>query len=56
MKEAGAYTFAQEEQSCVVYGMPQAAYKLGATRKMVPLLDIAGAIVEELSRQKKVAG
>jgi two-component system chemotaxis response regulator CheB len=41
MKEAGAYTIAQDEKSCVVFGMPNEAIKLGAADKVVPLDQIA---------------
>jgi two-component system chemotaxis response regulator CheB len=37
MKNAGAGTIAQDEQSCVVFGMPKEAIKLGAADKVVPL-------------------
>jgi two-component system chemotaxis response regulator CheB len=37
MKEAGAYNIAQDEDSCVVYGMPKEAVKLGAVDKILPL-------------------
>jgi two-component system, chemotaxis family, protein-glutamate methylesterase/glutaminase len=43
MKEAGAYTIAQDEASCVVFGMPKEAIKLGAIDTVLPLGDIAGA-------------
>lgn len=45
MKEAGAATIAQDEQSCVVYGMPREAVRLGAARRVLPLENIAGAVV-----------
>ncbi|WP_306597771.1 chemotaxis response regulator protein-glutamate methylesterase [Geothrix sp. 21YS21S-2] len=37
MKQAGAHTLAQDEESCVVFGMPKEAIKLGAADKVVPL-------------------
>lgn len=40
MLEAGAETLGQDERSCVVYGMPKEAHKLGATQKEVPLSKI----------------
>ena len=40
MKEAGARTIAQDEKSCVVFGMPKEAIKLGAAEKIVSLRDI----------------
>ncbi len=45
MKEAGAVTFAQDEQSCVVFGMPKEAVRLGAVDKVLPLHEIAVAVV-----------
>jgi len=47
MKEAGASTIAQDEQSCVVFGMPKEAIKLGAADRVLPLEVIAGAVVKE---------
>lgn len=41
MREAGARTIAQDEKSCVVYGMPKEAVKLGAAEKIVDLNLIA---------------
>jgi two-component system chemotaxis response regulator CheB len=40
MKKAGAGTIAQDEQSCVVFGMPKEAIKLGAADKVLPLDQI----------------
>jgi len=47
MKEAGAMTIAQDEDSCVVFGMPKKAIELGAVHKVLPLLSIAGAVMRE---------
>jgi two-component system, chemotaxis family, protein-glutamate methylesterase/glutaminase len=44
MRTAGAQTLGQDERSCVVYGMPAAAYDLGAVERELPLDQIAGAI------------
>lgn len=44
MHDAGAETIAQDEKTCVVYGMPKEAVKLGAVDKVVPLESIAGLI------------
>ncbi|HEX3008416.1 MAG TPA: chemotaxis response regulator protein-glutamate methylesterase [Bacteroidales bacterium] len=41
MKEAGAYNIAQDEKSCVVFGMPNEAIKLNAVEKVLPLDQIA---------------
>lgn len=45
LRQAGARTFAQDEQTCVVYGMPRAAMENGAAEKMVALPNIASHIV-----------
>jgi two-component system, chemotaxis family, protein-glutamate methylesterase/glutaminase len=45
MKEAGAYNIAQDEASCVVFGMPKEAIKLNAVDKVVPLEEIARLVV-----------
>lgn len=47
MKEAGAVTMAQDEDSCVVFGMPKEAIKLGAVDRVLPLTAIAGAVLRE---------
>ena len=41
MHDAGAFNIAQDEASCIVYGMPCEAVKAGAVDKIVPLNDIA---------------
>ena len=45
MKQAGAVTIAQDEASCVVFGMPKEAIKRGAVDKVLPLSAVAGAIL-----------
>lgn len=45
MKKMGAGTIAQSEKSCVVYGMPKEAVKMGAVDKIVHLDSIADEIV-----------
>jgi len=44
MKSAGAHTIAQDEASCVVFGMPMQAIRLGAAAEVVPLNSVARAI------------
>ena len=44
MRNEGAMTIGQDEQTCVVYGMPKEAVKRGAVIKTLPLGAIAGAI------------
>jgi two-component system, chemotaxis family, protein-glutamate methylesterase/glutaminase len=43
---AGGYTIAQDEASCVVFGMPRQAIALGAVREVLPLGRIARRLVE----------
>ena len=49
MKECGAHTVAQDEQSCVVFGMPKEAIKLGAADEIVPLKDMTQTLLDRLS-------
>lgn len=44
MKLAGATTIAEDESTCVVFGMPKEAIKLGGVKRVLPLHSIAGAI------------
>ncbi len=45
MKQSGAYTIAQDEHSCVVFGMPKEAIKLGAADVVLPLDEIPNQII-----------
>jgi two-component system chemotaxis response regulator CheB len=45
MREAGATTFAQDEKSCVVFGMPQEAIKQGGVCKVVSLESMANEVL-----------
>lgn len=47
---AGAYTLAQDEASCVVYGMPRAAVQLGVVDEVLPLDEIGDGILNALHR------
>jgi two-component system chemotaxis response regulator CheB len=49
MRTAGARTVAQDEASCVVYGMPKEAVKHGGVEKSVPLMAIGREIMQQLS-------
>jgi two-component system chemotaxis response regulator CheB len=46
MRGAGAPTAAQDEDSCVVFGMPREAIRMGAASEVLPLLDVAGWLGE----------
>jgi two-component system chemotaxis response regulator CheB len=48
MKESGAKTIAQDEKSCVVFGMPKEAILLNAANKILPLTDIAGYVMQNV--------
>lgn len=48
MKERGSQVISQDEQSCVVYGMPMEAVKLGVVDIELPLMRIAGEIVKRV--------
>jgi len=50
MKNAGAFNIAQNEASCVVFGMPQEAIKKGGVDKVLPLTNIAGAVLRACSK------
>jgi two-component system chemotaxis response regulator CheB len=50
MHEAGALTIAQDEASCVVYGMPKEAVKLGAVDGILPLSAIPQLIMQAPTR------
>lgn len=49
MKTAGAYNFAQDEASCVVFGMPREAIALGATNEVGPLTALPGMVLGYLA-------
>ena len=50
MRKCGARTVAQDEESCVVYGMPKEAVKRGGVEKTLPLSAIGREIMLQLSR------
>ena len=51
MAKEGARTIVQDEQSCVVFGMPRAAIELGAAQEIYPL----GTIAEQIFSGELVA-
>jgi two-component system chemotaxis response regulator CheB len=51
MRESGAYTLAQDEASCVVFGMPKEAIKMGAADEVLPLARVPKSILAALARQ-----
>jgi two-component system chemotaxis response regulator CheB len=50
MRQAGAWTVAQDEASCVVFGMPKEAIALGAALEVLPVDRIASRLVEQSAR------
>ncbi len=50
MRDAGAYTIAQDEASCVVFGMPREAIAAGAVQEVLPLTQIAPHLIDYLRR------
>lgn len=48
IREAGAHTVAQDEASCVVFGMPKEAIALGGATEVIALNDIAGHLVQQM--------
>lgn len=54
MKRAGACTIGQDEGSCVVYGMPKAAFDMKAVQRVVSLENIAEEIINRLEEFKNL--
>jgi two-component system chemotaxis response regulator CheB len=50
LKQSGAYTIAQDEESCVVFGMPKEAIKLGAVDSVVPLDKISPLLLSKVGK------
>ena len=50
LRAAGSRTIAEDEESCVVFGMPQAAIKLGAAEEVVTLERMPDAILRALAK------
>lgn len=50
---AGGMTIAQDEASCVIFGMPRQAIDLGAARRVLPPAQIAAALIEAVTRPPK---
>jgi two-component system chemotaxis response regulator CheB len=49
MRNAGAYTLAQDEASCIVFGMPREAIALGAADEVVPLSEMSRRVMARLA-------
>ncbi|HUN92775.1 MAG TPA: chemotaxis response regulator protein-glutamate methylesterase [Burkholderiaceae bacterium] len=55
MRNAGSYTIAQDEASCIVYGMPREAVAAGAVEDVLPLNAIAERLLAKLASHGEVA-
>ena len=51
MREAGAINFAQDEASCVVYGMPREAVAVGAVHEQAPLVQLPERVLGQLAKE-----
>lgn len=54
MQRAGAYTFAQDEMSCVVFGMPREAIALGGVDETLALSEISSRMLERFSSKRTI--
>jgi two-component system chemotaxis response regulator CheB len=55
MRQAGAITLGQDQASSLIYGMPRAAFELGAVERQFPLTKIADAILDACAVNAKLA-
>ena len=55
MKQAGAYNFAQNEESCVVYGMPREAVVQGGVHEIGHLKDLPRMVLQYLATNSERA-
>ncbi len=55
MRDAGSYNLAQDEASCVVFGMPREAIAAGAAHEVLPLTQIAAKLIERLRSTNALA-
>ena len=54
MRNAGASTLAQDEATSVVWGMPGVAWAIGAAERLVPLGEMASALVAQVQQRRVV--
>ncbi|MEC5388352.1 chemotaxis response regulator protein-glutamate methylesterase [Uliginosibacterium sp. H3] len=55
MRQAGAWTVAQDEDSCVVWGMPREAAMIGGAQEVAPLQNIANLLLQRLRQGERRA-
>ncbi|MCY1303868.1 Chemotaxis response regulator protein-glutamate methylesterase [compost metagenome] len=51
IRASGGYTVAQDEASCVVYGMPREAAEIGAAEEVLPLAEIGPALLAQARKR-----
>lgn len=51
MRKAGAWNIAQDEATCIVFGMPKVAFEKGGAEALVPLEEIPHKVIQRLSRR-----
>ncbi|OHC30799.1 MAG: chemotaxis response regulator protein-glutamate methylesterase [Pseudomonadales bacterium RIFCSPLOWO2_12_59_9] len=51
IRQAGGYTVAQDEATCVVYGMPREAVCIGAAEEVLPLSEIAAVLLQQARKR-----
>lgn len=54
MRQQGSYNIAQNENTCVVYGMPKVAVDCGAIHQILPLGEIAKALIHQFKKRSVV--
>ncbi len=52
LRQSGAYTIAQNEETCAVYGMPKAAFEVNAAIEILPVDDIANSLLENANGRR----
>ena len=52
MRESGAHTIAQDENSCVVFGMPKVAVEMGAVERVLSLDRMAAALLSLVAERR----
>ena len=55
IRDAGGFTIAQDEKSCVVFGMPKVAIELGGVQEVLPPESIPSEILRQLSSQESLS-
>lgn len=55
IRQAGGVTLAEDEATCVVFGMPRSAAELGAAQQVLPLYDLAEGLLTALARREGVS-